>query len=157
MQEIIKVNNRTTCLGRIPSYLNREVLGTSARALIQCYCVYGCVLGIKNTSKPLKSRLQTSQNQLDWCIAFYPRTRLTPANFSRWLSVGERGYYLKMCHVFKISNNMACSYLYFSKLDDVHGYSTNVHLLIVSCVKAIAWERFSFCSARVQWNTLPLT
>ena len=118
LKVISKVNQRTRFLGRISPYVNSSAMRTLAGALIQCHYDYACTSWYRGISKPLKAKLQTSQNKLvRLLLKLNPRAHLTSTHFSSlgWLRVEERVSHLSLCLVFKILNESVPKYL--------HGYT----------------------------------
>ena len=127
---IKKVNQRTRFLYRISSLVDMNTLKTLTGALVQGFYDYACTSWYHSTSKPLKTRLQTSQNKLvRLLLGLSPRTHLTPTHFDRldWLRVDDRVQHLAMGLVHKIRYSTRIPlYLskYFLKVNEVHSHYT---------------------------------
>ena len=133
-----------------------------AVALIQCHFDYACTSWYNGISVILKNKLQTSQNKLVRLIhKLHPRTHLLPTHFDSlgWLRVKQRVSFLKMCMVHRIIEDKAPKYLcnYFSKVSDVHRYSTRGSATnFVPCKVKTSIGKASFLySAAITWNGLP--
>ena len=116
-----------------------------------------------NTTKALKTRLQTSQNKLvRLLLGLKPTTHLIHAHFTRvgWLRVEDRVQQLAMGLVYKIHHNLDIPmYLskYFTNVNEVHNHNTRGsstdHVQPRFGTKK-GLNSFS-CYATKMWNALP--
>ena len=134
---------------------------TLACALIQCHFDYACTSWYRGISKPLKTKLQTSQNKLVRLLKLNPRSHLTSTHFSSlgWLRVEERVSQLSLCLVFKILDASVPKYLlgYLPRVRDAHRYSTrgSSHDLVPSSFRTLKGKNAFYYAATTLWNALP--
>lgn len=162
LKTISKINQKVKFLARLYSFLDKSTLLILAGALIQCHFDYACTSWYTGITKALKNKLQTSQNKLiRLLLALHPRTHLLPAHFSslKWLRVEERVKQIKLCLVHKIMQNAVPKYLqnYFTKVSDVHSYSTrgSSYNIVPSKFKSCMIKNSFLYSAALLWNGLP--
>ena len=127
-----------------------------------CHFDYACTSWFTNIPKPLKTKLQTSQNKLVRLLLNLPyRTHLTPAHFTKlgWLRVEERVHQLAMCLVFRILRETVPKYLsnYFTRVSDAHRYFTRGSSsdLVPPKFKTLMGKNAFYYFATTQWNALP--
>ena len=127
---IKKVNQRTRFLHRISTLVSKKTLRSLTGALVQGHFDYACTSWYHNTTKAVKTRLQTSQNKLvRLLLGLSPTTHLTPVHFARvgWLRVEDRVQQLAMGLAYKIHHNLKIPlYLakYFTNVNEVHSHYT---------------------------------
>ena len=133
-------------------------------SLIQCHFDYACSFWITGFSKKWKQNLQITQNKLiRFILNLHHRTHISKEHFELlgWLPVEQRVHQIILCHVYKIHNNLAPSYLHenFVQQNTVHSYRTRFSSDGCFCISSIksAGAKSFVCNVCSMWNHLPVS
>jgi len=130
--------------------------------LVQCHMDYASSVWYNGLSQSLKNKLQTTQNKMIRLVLnLDARTSIRKEHFNHlsWLPVEKRVHLLMLCHVFKVRNNLAPSYMdeLFVSQDTVHSYNTIFSDKVeygLPKVKGSSSKSFCVLASKL-WNSLP--
>ena len=170
---IKKANSRLKFLYRKKQFLTFHTKKLLAMSLIQCHFDYASPVWFYGLTKDLKNKLQVTQNKLiRFVLNLDPRSHIGNETFRElnWLPVSDRVDQVALCHVFKIHNNTAPTYMseHFSPVSNAHSYTTRFRVSVDcsgdSCidtkryllprVKGFGQKSFAYQGCN-RWNLLP--
>ena len=113
-------------------------------SLIQCHFDYASSAWYNGLNQELKNKLQVTQNKIiRFVLNLHPRSHIGKQQFLslHWLPVHNRVSQITLCHVFKINNNLAPSYLNdkFTLVTDFHNKNTRFRVK----AKSVAGDYFN--------------
>jgi hypothetical protein len=158
-----KANSRLKFLYRKKEFLSEFTKKLLIMSLVQCHFDYACSVWYNGLSQSFKNKLQTTQNKMiRFVLNLDARASIRKEHFNHlsWLPVEKRVHHLMLCHVFKVRNNLAPSYMdeFFVSQDSVHSYNTrfsNKGGYGLPKVKGSGSKSFCFLASKL-WNSLPL-
>jgi len=159
---LMKANSRLKFLYRKKEFLSEFTKKLLVMSLVQCHMDYACSVWYNGLSQSLKNKLQTTQNKMiRFVLNLDARTSIRKDHFNHlsWLPVEKRVHHLMLCHVFKVRNNLAPSYMgeLFVSQDTVHSYNTRLSDkggYGLPKVKGCGSKSFCFLASKL-WNSLP--
>ena len=174
---IKKANARLKFLYRKKEFLTMHTRRLLVMSLVQCHFDFACSVWYTGLTQKLKDKLQVTQNKLiRFILNLHPRSHIGKEHFNKlsWLPVESRVNQISLCHVFKISSNVAPSYLCdgFTPANNVHSKATRFRVRVqsnpadtgqnmIDCkrytiprVKGSGQKSFAYHGCTL-WNSLP--
>ena len=156
-----KINRGLKVLYRKKDFFNTDERKMLCSTQLQAFYDYGNNVWYSSLTKPLKTKLQTSQNKIiRYVFGLGNRQHVGYCHFEtlRWLSVHKRMDYLKLNLLYNVYHATAPPYMssQFVRLSDSHGYSTRnvISNFCLPHVKSQGHTSFKFCAIKL-WNSLP--
>ena len=128
-------------------------------ALIQCHYDYASAYWFSSITQKSRSKIQANQNRsVRLILGLKSRTHLTYNHFSNAniIPLSKRVDLLKLCHMYKVHNQSAPSYLVedFQMQSHRHNTRYNNQAYVIPQVKSVGQQTFRYTVINL-WNNLP--